>query len=70
MKTFIVYQMQIDSEERIGLNNNVLMSTVVRRVDANSEEEAIGKFVLGTNHIKAQRKLNIECAALSELKSL
>ena len=70
METFIIYQMQIDSEEKNGMNNNILMSTIVRKVEANSKEEAIGKFVLESNTIKAKQKLNIECIKLSELKSL
>jgi len=70
METYIVYQMQIDSEERNGTNNNILMSTLVRKVEASSKEEAIGKFVLMSNDIKAKQKLNIECIKLSELASL
>lgn len=70
MKTFIIYQMQIDSKELVGTNNNILMSTIVRKVDANSKEEAIGKFIIGTSSIKAQQKLNVECIELSELASL
>jgi hypothetical protein len=70
MKTFIVYQMQIISEESIGTHNYVQMVTIVRKVFANSEEEAIGKFVLGTNEIEANKKLDIECVELSDLESL
>ncbi len=70
MKTFIVYQIQIISEESTRTHNKVQMATIVRKVYANSEEEAIGKFVLGTNEIKANKKLIIECVELSDLKSL
>jgi len=70
METYIVYQMQIDSEERNGINNNILMSTLVRKVEAKSKEEAIGKFALMSNDIKAKQKLNIECIKLSELASI
>lgn len=70
METYIVYQMQIDSEERIGVKNNFVMSTIIRKIDANSKEEAIGKFIINTTSIKAQQKLDVMCIVLSELASL
>ena len=69
-KTYIVYQMQIDSEEIIGRNNNFIMSTLIRKVTAYSKEEAIGKFILESNTIKAKQKLNVDCIELSKLKHL
>ena len=70
MKTFIVYQMQVDSQEKNGFNTNFNVSTVIRKVEAETKEEAIGKFVLNTSSIVAFKKLNIDCIELSELISL
>lgn len=70
METYIVYQMQIDSEERIGVKNNFVMSTIIRKIDANSKEEAIGKFIINTTSIKAQQKLDVMCIKLSNLASI
>jgi len=46
------------------------MSNVVRKIEAETKEIAIGKFVLATQDIKANNKLNIECYDLTELKSV
>ncbi len=70
MKKFIVIQMQIDAEVIEGNNKNISMSNVVRRIEAESKEIAIGKFVIATQEIKAIKKMNIECYDLSELKGV
>ena len=67
MEKFIVIQMQIDNEIIEGNNKNISMSNVVRQIEAESKEIAIGKFVIATQDIKAQKKMNIECYDLSEL---
>ena len=67
MKKFIVIQMQIDNEIIEGNKKNISMSNVVRQIEAESKEIAIGKFVIATQDIKAQKKMNIECYDLSEL---
>ena len=67
MKKFIVIQMQIDNEIIEGNNKNISMSNVVRQIEAESKEIAIGKFVIATQDIKAQKKMNIECYDLSKL---
>lgn len=67
MKKFIVIQMQIDNEIIECGNKNISMSNVVRQIEAESEEIAIGKFVIATQDIKAQKRMNIECYDLSEL---
>ena len=69
MKQYIVLQMQVDKESFDGNNKNVEMTTIVRKVEADSKELAIGKFVTNTQDIKAIKKLNIECYNLDELKS-
>ena len=62
--------MQIDSEIIECNNKNISMSNVVRRIEAESKEIAIGKFVIATQDIKAIKKMNIECYDLSELKGV
>jgi len=70
MNTYIVIQMQVVS--KIATNNieDISMSNVVRKIEAETKEIAIGKFVLATQDIKANNKLNIECYDLTELKSV
>ena len=70
METYIVYQMIVNSKKIDGTINNILMSTLVRKVEANSKEESIGKFAIMSNEIKAIQKLDIQCDKLSELLSL
>ena len=67
IKKFIVIQMQIDNEIIEGNNKNISMSNIVRQIEAESKEIAIGKFVIATQDIKAQKKMNIECYDLSAL---
>lgn len=62
--------MKVDNEVIKGNNNNITMSNIVRQIKAESKEIAIGKFVIATQDIKAQKKLNIECYDLSELQSV
>lgn len=68
MKKFIVIQIKVDKEVCEGYSNNILLSNVVRQIDAENEEMAIGKFVLATKDIEAKQKLNIECYELSKLR--
>mgnify|MGYP000884337719 CR=1 FL=1 len=70
MKVYIVIQMQVDSDSTAGPSRNVSLSNVVRRVEAESKESAIGKFVIAAQDIKAVKKLHIECYDLTELKSV
>ena len=59
--------MTIIKEEIVGNNKNTIMENIVRQIKAESKEIAIGKFVIATQDIKAQKKMNIECYDLSEL---
>lgn len=70
MNTYIVIQMQVDSKSINGNDQNILMSNVVRKVEAETKELAIGEFVVATRDINANQKLNIECYDINELKSL
>jgi len=62
--------MQIDSKSTIGNDQTISMLNVVRKVEAETKELAIGKFVLATQGIKATQKLDIECYDITELISL
>ena len=62
--------MQVDSKSIIGNCQDIEMSNVVRKVEAETKELAIGKFVVATQDIKANQKLNIECYDITEMKSL
>jgi len=70
MKKFIVIQMQIDSEIIDGNNKNISMSNVVRHIEAESKDVAIGKFVVATQSLRAIKKMDIECYDLSKLKTV
>ena len=70
MAKFIVIQMCIEKEEKTFRSNNVNMINIVRQVDAENKEAAIGKFILATERIVVKQKLNIECYDLTELNSL
>ena len=65
MNTYIIIQTCI-SKQSLG---NTEISNIVRRIDADSEEIAIGKFVLATRNINMIKKLDMECYELSELKT-
>ena len=62
--------MKIDSDNQNGINRNVTMSNIVRQINAESDDVAIGKFVISTVDIKALKKLDIECYELSDLRSI
>jgi predicted Ser/Thr protein kinase len=72
---YLVYQMVILNEEgdyKVNIyNNNIQMTTVIRRVVANNKEEAIGKFLVNTNEKAFKRRIDpIDCFLLSELSSI
>lgn len=69
-KTFIVSQIFVEKEELIGNQNNISIGVNIRKVKANNESEAIGKFVLGTKDIVYKQKLNVECVELKKLKEI
>lgn len=70
MKKFIVIQMKVDSRKLEEGRETTLMSNIVRRVKAESKEEAIGKFIIDTLDSKADQKLDVECYELTDIKKL
>jgi len=70
MKWFIVYQMAVAKKDYIINTQTIAMIAIVRRVLANSKEEAIGKFVTNTKDIEAVEKLEIQCDELYSLRTI
>ena len=66
IKTFIVAQMIVMSRS----DDNINMENIIRVVSALSKEEAIGKFVIGTNYIQSINQLTIECYEINRIKQL
>jgi hypothetical protein len=67
---YIVSQIILESQE---VKDNVTTNTwglIIRRVYADSEETAIGKFVIKTGYITAKEKLGISCIDSSRLSTL
>lgn len=71
-KSWLVYQLLLISDNTtINTNSNygylnpnrkMQFQTVVRNVIANTQEEAIGKFVLETSKIKCEQRIDpIDC---------
>lgn len=52
------------------MNGVIEMIVVVRKVSANTREEAIGKFVINTADIKAVQKLELQCDELDQLLTI
>jgi hypothetical protein len=69
-KIFIIVQTTAEEDNTIYRMKKVIISNIIRKVYASSEEEAIGKFVKETQSIPAGRKLDIECIELDYLKSI
>lgn len=67
MNTYIVTQMVVESQEIINNIHHTSMDCIVRKVEASSREEAIGKFVIATEYIKVIKKLDLRCYDLTEL---
>ena len=63
---YICYQMII-KETKLS---TTIMDTIIRQVYAQSQEEAIGKFIVNTKDVPAEKKLDLECIKLTNLKSI
>lgn len=64
---YLCYQQMVMSSEIIGQNNNIKIDTIIRKVIADTPEEAVGKFILETNPIVAQKKLEPTVFMLEQL---
>lgn len=63
LNNYIVYQVAIISDD----NNNIELENVVRNVVAINENEAIGKFLMSTSHLKFKTRLNPAVSKLDKL---
>ena len=70
METYIVIQMIVINLRMANGREGIGMDCIVRKVQATSQAEAIGKFALSTQDIKPDKKLDIQCYKLSDLKSI
>lgn len=66
MKTYIILQMLVTKQEQKGNIQDIELGDILRQVEANSEEEVIGKFIKNTSNISgtAHKALQIECILL------
>lgn len=63
-QTILVSQQHNENE----ITNN--WDIIIRKVKANNESEAIGKFIINTSQIKAKEKLSVACIDLKHLTVL
>ena len=70
MENYLCSQQYVQKQEIVGNNNNVEINVIIRKVKAKSKEEAIGKFIMGTQKIDAVKKLDVECFLMNELLTL
>lgn len=67
---FLVHQMLIEEETfDIGtLQNNIKMYVIIRKVEAETKEEAIGKFIVNTASLKFTKRIDpINCIEFDTL---
>lgn len=64
---FLCYQLTVVSEEFDESATDIQMDVIIRNIGAKNKEEAIGKFIKHTQHIKAIKKLNPVCFLLGNL---
>lgn len=74
-KQFICVQLVIEQQDMIMDSDNTIRTTnmwqdITRVVEAETEEEAIGKFILQTKDINAFQKLDVNCYNLENLKRI
>lgn len=67
---YIVYQIALMEQKIEGLIQTNNWGSIVRQVEADSEEEAIGKFIVGTASVNAIQKLDVDITPLDNLTAL
>lgn len=63
---YIIVQNAVEKEERIdkpqSIDNNISIITIIRIVEAENKNEAIGKFIINTADVKCKYRLDVcEC---------
>lgn len=70
---WLVWQSFVD-KEKIDIEsrtNNISIFTAIRKVDASTKEEAIGKFFLDTKELSFIKRIDpIECIEFDKLKTI
>jgi len=71
-KVFLVTQIVVIKNETIGNNNSIDLSIIIRVVEADNKEEAIGKFIIQTKDEcnGCKQKLTPNCAELNKIEKL
>ena len=69
-KKYIVTQVCVDSETLIGNNNRINLSDIIRVVYAESEAEAIGKFILTITDVNVKQRLNPKCYLIDDILTI
>lgn len=68
MIKYLIHQNCVDTVYKVG---SITIENLIRIITANSEEEAIGKFVRDTEDLfKTMRKSNIVVYELEKIKTL
>jgi hypothetical protein len=67
---FILVQEILEKQEVKGATMHNFWNTIVRSVEAENKEVAIGRFVIATQSIKAKEKLDVQCYPLEDLIKL
>lgn len=70
-QTHLVCIQFILDEQKINNNENTMIfDDITRIVEADIEQEAVGKFILQTKNITAKQKLDLRCYKLENLKKI
>ena len=70
---WLVYQLLLEKEEfdTRTLQNNVSVGICIRKVEAETKEEAIGKFYLDTKSVAFKRRVEpLNCMPFDSLKTI
>lgn len=67
MKDYVVYQPVVTDQDISGSVANIKIDALIRVVEASSQEEAIGKYILATRDMVLNKKLDVKCYEVSEL---
>ena len=68
--TYIVFQ-TCTIQKKIGYNTNITIDCIVRQVEAETKEEALGKFILSTTDVcSTHQKLDAKVVELDKLMNI
>lgn len=70
---WLVYQPLIEKEQYNPeiMSNNITLSVAIRKIEAETKEEAIGKFMLDTAELKFTKRVDpLTCFEFDTLKTI